>query len=37
MKLYPGYNPKAGMRGFLSQHWEEYTAHMSFQAKQELA
>lgn len=36
IKRYPGYNPKAGMRGFLAQHWEEYTARMPFQAKQEI-
>jgi predicted protein tyrosine phosphatase len=24
-KIYPSYNPKAGMRGFMRSHWSEYT------------
>jgi len=24
LKLYQPYRPKAGMRGFLAEHWEEY-------------
>lgn len=25
MQIYPEYNPGAGIRGFMKEHWREYT------------
>ena len=30
MKVYPEYNPGAGMRGFVKQHWELYKLNLPF-------